>query len=73
MVFAGGPNEIARGILSLHHLLGNTRQILQMDVGGMRQATFLKSIELLGTEVLPPNPQELEPDSEPVSVARGSD
>jgi alkanesulfonate monooxygenase SsuD/methylene tetrahydromethanopterin reductase-like flavin-dependent oxidoreductase (luciferase family) len=53
MVFAGGPNEIADRILHLHQLLGHTRQILQMDVGGMPQATFLKSIELLGTEVLP--------------------
>jgi alkanesulfonate monooxygenase SsuD/methylene tetrahydromethanopterin reductase-like flavin-dependent oxidoreductase (luciferase family) len=53
MVFAGGPNEIADRILHLHQLLGHTRQILQMDVGGMPQATFLRSIELLGTEVLP--------------------
>lgn len=53
MVFAGGPNEVAERILHLHELLGHTRQILQMDVGGMSQATFLKSIELLGTRVLP--------------------
>jgi alkanesulfonate monooxygenase SsuD/methylene tetrahydromethanopterin reductase-like flavin-dependent oxidoreductase (luciferase family) len=53
MVFAGGPNEIADRILHLHQLLGHNRQILQMDVGGMPHATFLKAIELLGTEVLP--------------------
>jgi alkanesulfonate monooxygenase SsuD/methylene tetrahydromethanopterin reductase-like flavin-dependent oxidoreductase (luciferase family) len=53
MVFAGGPNEIADRILNLHELLGHNRQILQMDVGGMPRATLLKSIELLGTEVLP--------------------
>jgi alkanesulfonate monooxygenase SsuD/methylene tetrahydromethanopterin reductase-like flavin-dependent oxidoreductase (luciferase family) len=53
MVFAGGPNEIAERILHLHDLLGHSRQILQMDVGGMPRAEFLKSIELLGTKVLP--------------------
>jgi alkanesulfonate monooxygenase SsuD/methylene tetrahydromethanopterin reductase-like flavin-dependent oxidoreductase (luciferase family) len=59
MVFAGGPNEITDRILHLHQLLGHSRQILQMDVGGMSHATFLKSIELLGTEVLPQVRKEL--------------
>ena len=53
MVFAGGPDEIANRILHLHALLGHARQIVQMDVGGMPHETFLKSIELLGTKVLP--------------------
>ena len=53
MVFVGGPNEIAERILHLHELLGHSRQILQMDVGGMPQAVYLKGIELLGTKVLP--------------------
>jgi alkanesulfonate monooxygenase SsuD/methylene tetrahydromethanopterin reductase-like flavin-dependent oxidoreductase (luciferase family) len=53
MVFAGGPDEVADRILHLHELLGHSRQILQMDVGGMPHTTFLKSIELLGTRVLP--------------------
>jgi len=53
MVFVGGPDEIADRILHLHQLLGHTRQILQMDVGGMPQRDFLRGIELLGTEVLP--------------------
>jgi len=43
MVFAGGPNEIADRILHLHQLLGHSRQIFQMDVGGMTHATFLKA------------------------------
>lgn len=60
MVFAGGPNEIADRILQLYDLLGHSRQILQMDVGGMPQPTFLKGIELLGTEVLPQILKELE-------------
>jgi alkanesulfonate monooxygenase SsuD/methylene tetrahydromethanopterin reductase-like flavin-dependent oxidoreductase (luciferase family) len=53
MVFAGGPNEVANRILHLHELLGHSRQIFQMDVGGMAQATFLEAIELLGTKVAP--------------------
>lgn len=60
MVFAGGPDEIADRILQLHDSLGHTRQILQMDVGGMPHATFLKSIELFGTEVLPQIRKELD-------------
>lgn len=60
MVFAGGPDEVADRILHLHKLLGHSRQILQMDIGGMPQATFLKSIELLGTRVLPRIRKELE-------------
>jgi alkanesulfonate monooxygenase SsuD/methylene tetrahydromethanopterin reductase-like flavin-dependent oxidoreductase (luciferase family) len=59
MVFAGGPNEVADRILHLHQLLGHTRQILQMDVGGMPHATFLKGIELLVTEVRPKIRKEL--------------
>jgi alkanesulfonate monooxygenase SsuD/methylene tetrahydromethanopterin reductase-like flavin-dependent oxidoreductase (luciferase family) len=59
MVFAGGVNEVTDRIFHLHSLLGHTRQILQMDVGGMPHATFLKAIELLGTEVLPQIRKEL--------------
>jgi hypothetical protein len=59
MVFAGGPDQISDRILHLHQLLGHTRQILQMDVGGMSHASYLKGIELLGTEVLPQIRKEL--------------
>ena len=59
MVFAGGPEEVAERILHLHDLLGHSRQILQMDVGGMPHATYLRAIELLGTEVLPAVKREL--------------
>lgn len=59
MVFAGSPAEVADRILGLHQLLGHDRQILQMDVGGMPHADYLKSIELLGTEVLPQVRKEL--------------
>ena len=60
MVFADGPGEVAARILNVHKLLGHSRQILQMDVGGMPHQTFLRSIELLGREVLPRIRKELE-------------
>ncbi|MEU1268822.1 hypothetical protein [Streptomyces sp. NPDC005799] len=53
MVSVGDPDAIADRILHLHGLLGHTRQILQMDVGGVPQRDFLRGIELLGTNVLP--------------------
>ncbi|MEX5711124.1 LLM class flavin-dependent oxidoreductase [Parafrankia sp. FMc6] len=53
MVFVGTPDEVADRILHLHGLLGHTRQILQMDVGGLPHRDFLHGIELLGTKVLP--------------------
>jgi len=59
MVFAGSAEEVAERILHLHELLGHSRQILQMDVGGMPQSAFLASIELLGTNVLPMVRKEL--------------
>jgi alkanesulfonate monooxygenase SsuD/methylene tetrahydromethanopterin reductase-like flavin-dependent oxidoreductase (luciferase family) len=60
MVFAGGPDEVADRILHLRELLGHSRQILQMDVGGMPQATFLRAIELLGTRALPQIRKEIQ-------------
>lgn len=73
MVFAGGSNEIAERILHLHELLGHERQILQMDVGGMPHATFLKSIELLGLKVLPQIRRNLQHGRhEPTATAKGS-
>jgi alkanesulfonate monooxygenase SsuD/methylene tetrahydromethanopterin reductase-like flavin-dependent oxidoreductase (luciferase family) len=60
MVFVGGPNEIADRILHLHDQLGHTRQILQMDVGGIPHHTYLRAIELLGTDVLPQIRKELD-------------
>jgi alkanesulfonate monooxygenase SsuD/methylene tetrahydromethanopterin reductase-like flavin-dependent oxidoreductase (luciferase family) len=59
MGFAGGPNQIAERFPHLLQLLGHARQILQMDVGGMAQAAFLQSIELLGNEVPPRIRKEL--------------
>ena len=53
MVFVGNPNEVADRILHLHSLLGHSRQIIQLDVGGMPQRDVLRGIELLGTESSP--------------------
>jgi alkanesulfonate monooxygenase SsuD/methylene tetrahydromethanopterin reductase-like flavin-dependent oxidoreductase (luciferase family) len=53
MVFAGGADDIAARIMNLQKLLGHSRQILQMDVGGMPHESFIRSIELLGRKVLP--------------------
>ncbi|MCU0883040.1 MAG: LLM class flavin-dependent oxidoreductase [Hyphomonadaceae bacterium] len=53
MVFAGSPDEIADRIFDLHAKLGHSRQMIQMDVGGLPHAAFLKGIELLGGRVLP--------------------
>jgi alkanesulfonate monooxygenase SsuD/methylene tetrahydromethanopterin reductase-like flavin-dependent oxidoreductase (luciferase family) len=69
MVFVGGPDEMAERILNLHKLLGHSRQIFQMDVGGMPHPAFLKAIELLGTEVLPQVRKELGPHPTPLTEA----
>lgn len=59
MVFAGSADEIADRILHLHERLGHSRQIFQMDVGGLPHDSFLKGIELLGSQVLPQIQREL--------------
>lgn len=52
-LFVGSPEEIADRIVALHGHLGHSRQVLQMDVGHLPQKDFLRSIELLGTQVKP--------------------
>ncbi|MFI5675740.1 hypothetical protein [Streptomyces cellulosae] len=69
-VFVCSPDEITDRILHLHGLLGHTREILQMDIGGMPQRDFLRGIELLGTKVLPQIRAATEPPAEePSNVA----
>jgi probable LLM family oxidoreductase len=51
--FVGDPDEVARRIVALQRHLGHVRQFFQMDLGSMPHSEYLKSIELLGTEVLP--------------------
>jgi alkanesulfonate monooxygenase SsuD/methylene tetrahydromethanopterin reductase-like flavin-dependent oxidoreductase (luciferase family) len=53
MVFAGDPSEIADRLIDFQQVLGHSRHILQMDLGHMPHQDVLRSIELLGAEVLP--------------------
>lgn len=52
-LFAGSPAEIVEKILWEHEILGHTRFLAQVGLGGLSQAQTLRSIELLATEVLP--------------------
>lgn len=52
-LFAGSPAEITEKILWEHELLGHTRFLAQVGLGGLSQTQTLRSIELLATEVLP--------------------
>jgi probable LLM family oxidoreductase len=52
-LFAGSPAEIVDKILWEHEILGHSRFLAQVGLGGLGQAETLRSIELLATEVLP--------------------
>ncbi len=49
----GNPEQVAEKIVRTQAAVGHTRQIFQMDVGGVPHAQQLAAIELLGTEVKP--------------------
>jgi probable LLM family oxidoreductase len=52
-LFAGSPAEIIDKILWEHEILGHTRFLAQVGLGGLSQRDTLASIELLATEILP--------------------
>jgi probable LLM family oxidoreductase len=52
-LFAGSPAEIVDKILWEHEILGHTRFLAQVGLGGLPQSNTLRSIELLATEVKP--------------------
>ncbi|SEE07290.1 probable oxidoreductase, LLM family [Arthrobacter alpinus] len=52
-LFAGSPAEIVDKILWEHEILGHSRFLAQVGLGGLSQTATLRSIELLATEVLP--------------------
>lgn len=52
-LFVGSATEIAERIVNLHRSVGHMRQFFQMDLGQLPQKDFLRSIELLGTQVKP--------------------
>jgi alkanesulfonate monooxygenase SsuD/methylene tetrahydromethanopterin reductase-like flavin-dependent oxidoreductase (luciferase family) len=60
MTMVGDPSEIADRLIAFQRVLGHSRQILQMDLGGIPHRDVLRSIELLGTEVAPKVRAELE-------------
>jgi probable LLM family oxidoreductase len=49
----GNPEEVVEKILYQHELFGHQRFMAQMSVGTMPHAQVMRSIELLGTEVVP--------------------
>jgi probable LLM family oxidoreductase len=52
-LFAGSPAEIIDKILWEHEMLGHSRFLAQVGLGGLSQSQTLRSIELLATDVLP--------------------
>jgi len=53
MTMVGEPDEIADRLIAFQRKIGHSRQIIQMDIGGIPHRDVLRSIELLGTEVAP--------------------
>ena len=57
--FVGSPQQVIEKILFQHEIFGHDRFLLQFGVGAMPHAKILRSIELLGTEVVPAVREEL--------------
>ncbi|MFF2885904.1 LLM class flavin-dependent oxidoreductase [Paenibacillus sp. NPDC057967] len=55
----GSPEQIVEKILYQHELIGHSRYILQLDIGGVPYAKVARSIELLAAEVMPVVRREL--------------
>src|SRR5690606_42119877 len=53
MVFAGSPENVAERIVNHHKRIGQSRQTLQTDFGGMPKNTFLRSLQFSDTKVQP--------------------
>ena len=51
--FVGSPAEVAEKILFQHEIFGHDRFLVQFTVGSMPHEKVMRSIELLGTEVVP--------------------
>ncbi len=52
-LFAGSPQEVVEKILWEHEILGHTRFLAQIGLGGLPFAATARAIELLAGEVLP--------------------
>lgn len=49
----GSPQQIIEKILYQHEQFGHQRYIAQMDFGGVPREKVIKTIEIIGTEILP--------------------
>jgi probable LLM family oxidoreductase len=67
----GSPREVTEKILFQHELFGHDRFLAQMSVGHLPHAQAMRSIELLGTEVVPAVRAELARRAAPPSAASG--
>lgn len=52
-LFVGSPNEIIEKILMQHEIFGHSRFMAQLDIGAVPFKQVAKSIELLGTHIMP--------------------
>ena len=52
-LFVGDPAEVTDKILQVSEMLGLTRFVAHMDIGGPPHADIMKSIELYGTKIAP--------------------
>ncbi|WP_290789922.1 LLM class flavin-dependent oxidoreductase [Flavihumibacter sp. UBA7668] len=52
-LLVGSPQQVVDKILYEHELFGNTRFLAQMSIGALPHKLAMRSIELLGTKVLP--------------------
>ncbi len=52
-LIVGDPEHVAARVIELHRIFGNQRILIQMAIGTVPHDEQLKSIELLGTKVLP--------------------
>ena len=52
-LLVGSPQEVAEKILAQHEMFGHDRFLAQMSVGTLPHENAMRSIELLGTEVVP--------------------
>ena len=58
--FVGTPEDVVEKILFQHELFGHDRFMIQFTIGGIPHEGILRSIELLGREVVPRVREELD-------------
>jgi probable LLM family oxidoreductase len=71
-LFIGSPEVVAERLVYLQRNLGNDRVELQMDWSGVPQSQVMRSIELLGTKVMPMVNAELGADAASESEGPGT-